>query len=240
MHDLKQANSPFIISMEMETIRVFHVEDYQIMRDGVKYLLSRDPAIKIVGDARNGEQMLSKLRTTDVDVLILDIYLDAMENPKEVNGFEICKVVKEKYPHLGILIHTVYDDTDKLARLIRLGALGFVSKKSGYEELIHAVKEVAAGRVFISASTAKKLKNLSSFLDGFEQHLRSSGELFSKREREVLNLLAQGKSSKHIASALRIAERTVETHRKNMIEKAQIKNTAELIAHAASLGLILK
>jgi two-component system nitrate/nitrite response regulator NarL len=170
----------------------------------------------------------------------LDIYLDAMENPKEMNGFEICEIVRQQHPSIRILAHSVYDDADKVARIIRAGALGYVSKKSGFEELTHAVKEVYAGRIYICNDTAHKLKNLNNFLEGIESNLRSKGELFSSREREVLNLLAQGKSSKDISVVLGITERTVETHRKNMIEKAQIKNTAELIAFAASLGLILK
>ena len=224
----------------MESIRVFHVEDYQIMRDGIRYLLGKDPMIRFVGEARSGEQMLNRLRSIDVDVLILDIYLDAMENPKEMNGFEICEIVRQQHPSIRILAHSVYDDADKVARIIRAGALGYVSKKSGFEELTHAVKEVYAGRIYICNDTAHKLKNLNNFLEGIESNLRSKGELFSSREREVLNLLAQGKSSKDISVVLGITERTVETHRKNMIEKAQIKNTAELIAFAASLGLILK
>jgi DNA-binding NarL/FixJ family response regulator len=224
----------------METIRVFHTEDYQIMRDGIRYLLGKDPHIKFVGEARSGEQMLSRLRSLDVDVLILDIYLDAMEKPKEMNGFEICEIVRQQYPNIRILAHSVYDDADKVARIIRAGAMGYVSKKSGFEELTHAVKEVFAGRIYICNDTAHKLKNLNNFLEGIESNLRSKGELFSAREREVLNLLAQGLSSKDISVVLGITERTVETHRKNMIAKAHIKNTAELIAYAASLGLILK
>jgi DNA-binding NarL/FixJ family response regulator len=193
-----------------------------------------------VGEARNAEQALTRLQSIDVDVLILDIYLDALENPKEMTGFELCEVVKAKYPSTRILAHTVYEDADKVARIIRAGASGYVSKKSGFEELTYAVKEVFAGRIYINYETARRLKNLNNFLDGIESNLRANDELFSAREREVLNLLAQGKSSKQISVLLGITERTVETHRKNMIEKGGINNTAELIAHAASLGLILK
>jgi DNA-binding NarL/FixJ family response regulator len=224
----------------MKEIKVFHVDDHEIMRDGVKILLSGDPSIKIVGEACSSEQMLNRIQSIEVDVIILDIFLNDDEHPMEVEGFKICQLVNEAFPTIRILAHTNYDDADKVARIIRLGALGFVSKKCGFEELIYAVKEVFARRVYICRNTADKLKNLDNFLTGVECNLRGKEELFSVREREVLNLLAQGRSSREISTMLQITERTVETHRKNMIDKARMKNTVELVAYAASLKLIHK
>ena len=132
------------------------------------------------------------------------------------------------------------DDADRVAAIINAGALGFVSKKSGFEELIAAIKAVFHGQKFICRETSGRLKNLNKFLLGIESNLRNKEEVFTTREREILYLLAQGKSSKEIADALFIAERTVESHRKNMIEKGQVKNTVELIAYASGLGLIKK
>lgn len=221
-------------------IRVFHVEDYKIMRDGVKHLLSQESDIEVVGSVRNGEEFLKELPIVDIDIVILDLYLDAMEDVKTLNGFQICRFIKEGYPDIKIVAHSVYDDADKVAAILKAGALGFVSKKSGFEELVHAVQIVSKGQKYICAETAGKLKNLNRFLMGIETTLRSKDELFSQREREVLELLSKGKSSKEIADILFITERTVESHRKNMIEKGQVKNTVELIAFAASLGLIRK
>lgn len=221
-------------------IKVFHVEDYKIMRDGIRYLLSQDPEIEVVGEAKNGDDLLAAVKTTEIDVLILDIYLDGMEDFKTFNGFQICRFIRAQYPDVKIVAHSVYDDADRVASILKAGASGFVSKKTGFEELIHAVKTVARGEKYICHETAGKLKNLNQFLSGLETNLRNKDELFSQREREVLDLLSNGKSSKEIASALFITERTVETHRKNMIEKANVKNTVELITYASSLGLVRK
>jgi DNA-binding NarL/FixJ family response regulator len=224
----------------MDKIRVFHLEDYQIMRDGVKRLLSDDPAIVIVGEGSSGEQMLRRIKSIEVDVLIMDIYLDRMQDVGEMNGFDLCKIVRSEYPNIKVLAHSAYEDADKIAKIMRAGAKGFVSKQSGFGELLHAVKVVASDNVYLCLDTAKKLKNLNNFLSGLEDHLVATDEVFSKREREVLELLADGKSSKEIGDALGITERTVETHRKNMIHKAQTKNTVELIAYAVSRGIVKK
>jgi DNA-binding NarL/FixJ family response regulator len=224
----------------MNTIKVFHVEDYKIMRDGIRHMLSLDRDIEVVGEAKKGEEFLQALETIDFDVLILDIYLDAMEDLNTLNGFQICRMLKENYPHIKVVAHSVYDDADRVALILKSGALGFVSKKSGFADLIQAIKTVYRGEKYICPETSGKLKNLNQFLEGLADTLRSKEELFSQREREVMELLARGESSKEIANRLFIAERTVESHRKNMIDKAQVKNTVELIAYASALGVIKK
>lgn len=221
-------------------IKVFHLEDYKIMRDGIRLLLSQDNEIEIVGEGRRGEDLFKVLDSITIDVLILDIYLDAMEDLNTTNGFEICHILTEKYPHIKIVAHSVYDDADRVAKILKAGAMGFVSKKSGFEDLIQAIKVVYSGRKFLCFETSGKLKNLNKFLAGIEDTLKSKDEIFSQREREVLDLLSKGMSSKEIADSLFITERTVESHRKNMIEKGNSKNTVELIAYASALGLLKK
>lgn len=221
-------------------IKVFHVEDYKIMRDGIRQLISLVDDIEVVGEGKNGEELLRALEKVSVDVLILDIYLDAMEDLKTLNGFQICHLLAEKYPHIKIIAHSVYDDADRVAGIIKAGAAGFVSKKAGFDELIEAIRTVYAGQKFICTETASRLKNINEFLSGLAPNLRNKAEIFSQREREVLHLLSEGKSSREIADALFITERTVESHRKNMLEKGDVKNTVELIAYAAAIGLIKK
>jgi DNA-binding NarL/FixJ family response regulator len=221
-------------------IRVFHVEDYKIMRDGVRYLLEQDERIKVVGDARNAAEFFERIKTIQADVAILDIYLDAMEQANAHTGIQLCQFLHEHYPAFKVIVHSTYDDADRVSAALASGACGFVSKRAGFEELATAVHEVYAGKRYICQETTKRLRNLNQFLLGIEDHLRDKSELFTPREREVLTLLAQGKSSKQIAEDLFITERTVESHRKNMVEKCQVKNTAELIAHASSLGIIKK
>jgi DNA-binding NarL/FixJ family response regulator len=223
-----------------QPIRVFHVEDYKIMRDGVSHLLGLDEEIEMVGGAKNGEEFLIALETISFSVLILDLFLDAMEDLKTMNGFQICRLMTKKHPKIAVVCHSVYDDADRVSEILKAGALGFVSKKSGYQELVLGVKSVYAGNKFICAETAARLKNLEAFLSGIDQNLKNWDETFSQREREVLDLLASGRSSRQIAESLFITERTVESHRKNMLAKAKVKNTVELISYAAALGLIRK
>jgi DNA-binding NarL/FixJ family response regulator len=103
------------------------------MRDGVRQLLSLDEEIEIVGGARNADDFQKALEVTEIDVLILDIYLDAMQDLDTLNGLQICRLVQEEYRHIKIVAHSVYDDADRVANIIKCGAFGFVSKKSGFE-----------------------------------------------------------------------------------------------------------
>lgn len=219
-------------------IKVFHLEDYTIIRDGIRFLLSQDKELDLVGEAYQGEQFLKLVNTIDIDILLLDIYLDSMEHLQTIDGFEICKRLQKVAPKIKVIAHSVYDDADRVATIFKAGAMGFVSKKAGYTELIHAIKIVHSGKKYICQETSKKLKNLNQFLAGLEDTLESTQEFFSKREKEVLALLASGSSSREIAKKLFITEKTVESHRKNLVQKAKVKNTVELITYASLRGLI--
>jgi DNA-binding NarL/FixJ family response regulator len=221
-----------------DSIKVFHLEDYKIMRDGIKFLLSQDSSIQVVGEARKGEELIELLPHTEIDILLLDIYLDSMEDTHTMDGFRICEYMQQNYPDIKVVAHSVYDDADRVARIMNAGAKGFVSKKAGYEELLAAIKTVYAGKKFISKDTSKKLKNLNEFLEGIVDTLRGEKNFFSQREKEVLELLAKGYSTKDMAKHLFITEKTVETHRKNMAKKANAKNTAELVAFASARGFL--
>lgn len=222
----------------LRKIKVFHLEDYKIMRDGVKHLLSQDPDIEIVGQAEQGDNLTDLLKDTAAEVLITDLYLDGMDDIKTQTAFEICKIVHKKFPEIKIVAHSIYDDADRIARIMQAGATGFVSKKAGYEELVNAVKSVYSGKKYICKETSKKLKNLTEFLEGIAGTLKSDADFFSGREKMVLQLLAKGNSSREIAKELFITEKTVETHRRNMAKKAKVKNTVELVAYASAKGLL--
>lgn len=221
-----------------DRIKVFHLEDYKIMRDGIRFLLSQDQDFVVVGEAQKGEDLIQQLPELEIDVLLLDIYLDGMEDTRTMDGFHICEYVHHNFPDIRIVAHSVYDDADRVARIMNAGAMGFVSKKAGYEELLQAIRAVHSGKKYICKETSKKLKNLNEFLEGIVDTLRGERDLFSQREKEVLELLAKGYSTKDIAKELFITEKTVETHRKNMAKKANVKNTAELVAFASARGFL--
>ncbi|WP_028788575.1 LuxR C-terminal-related transcriptional regulator [Terrimonas ferruginea] len=219
-------------------IKVFHLEDYKIMRDGIKFLLSQDPQITVIGEARNGDELIEMLPHLDVDILLLDLYLDGLEDVRSMDGFAISEYIQKNFPDIKIVAHSVYNDADRVARIMNSGAMAFVSKKAGYEELVQAIKLVHGGKKYICTETSKKLKNINEFLDGIVDTLRGEKDFFSQREKEVLELLGRGYSTKDIAKALFITEKTVETHRKNMVDKAKVKNTAELVAFASARGFL--
>jgi DNA-binding NarL/FixJ family response regulator len=221
-----------------ERIKVFHLEDYKIMRDGIKFLLSQDSEIAVVGEARKGEELMDLLPQLDVDILLLDIYLDGMEDSRSMDGFTVCEMVQQHFPEIKVIAHSVYADADRVAKIMNAGAMGFVSKKAGYEELVMAIKMVHKDKKYICKETSKKLKNINDFLEGIVDTLRGEKDFFSPREKEVLELLGTGYSTKNIAKELFITEKTVETHRKNMVEKAKVKNTAELVAFASARGFL--
>jgi len=117
-------------------IKVFHLEDYKIMRDGIKFLLSQDPQITVVGEARNGDELIEMLPHLDVDILLLDLYLDGLEDVRSMDGFAISEYIQKNFPDIKIVAHSVYNDADRVARIMNSGAMAFVSKKAGYEELV--------------------------------------------------------------------------------------------------------
>ena len=225
----------------MTKIRVFHVEDYTVLRDGIKQLLSLDPDIEMVGEAKNGADFFVALESLDIDVLILDLYLEDIEDLTTFNGFQICRIVQKKNPHIKIIAHSVFDDAEHVSAIIQSGALGYVSKKSGFEELIRAIKTVYIGARYICSETAGKMTGVKESLLGMEHQLHGNvGGVFSSKELQVLELLCQGKTPTEIAVTLVMTERIVESHRRSMLEKGKVKNTVELMAYASSLGVIKK
>lgn len=219
-------------------IYIYNLEDYKIIRDGIKYLITQEPGFRWVGDSNDAQQLFDTLSQQRVDVVILDIYLDAMQNIKVLDGFDVCRYVIDNYPHTRILAHSMYDDSDKVMKMMHAGASGFVSKRSGYEYLVEGVRAINAGGVYICREAAKNFKNVPEYISGRSNELKPKNDFFSRREKEVLELMAKGYSSKDIAKELFITEKTVESHRRNMVHKAKVRNTMELISLAINRGVI--
>lgn len=219
-------------------IFIYNLEDYKIIRDGIRFLISQEPGFKWVGDSSDPQHLFHTLSNQRVDVLILDIYLNGMQDVKIIDGFEICRYISLKYPHTKVVAHSMYDDSDKVSKIMHAGASGFVSKRSGYEYLLEAVRVVNDGGLYICKEAAANFKNAHDFVTGRSQELKAKSEFFSRREKEVLELMAKGYSSKDIARELYITEKTVESHRRNMVQKAKVRNTMELISLAINRGII--
>jgi DNA-binding NarL/FixJ family response regulator len=216
-----------------DKVRIAYIEDHRIVKEGVTYLLSQYPNIEVVNSEIDNGRVEEFISTNRPDVLILDLQLYAGKERKHMNGFEICSIVSAAYPNVRLIAHTMYDNVESVNKFFSSGGMGFVSKRSGHTELVEAIEQVHFhNKRFVCSEIVKKAKNVSAFLHNEEEQLKAINELFTKTEKTVLEKIAKGYSTKQIAQQLEVSEKTVETHRKHLFDKAGVKNVAELIAFA--------
>lgn len=211
-------------------INVFLAEDHLILRDGIKSLLKDYEDVCVVGEANNGNEVMAALQHTQVDVLIMDL------NMPEMDGIQTTEAVREKYKDVKVMVLSMLDNDKYVAKSFQAGALGYVLKTAGKDELIHAIRNVAKGSPYISHSIALTIiKKLDHVSVGQAEPIDLD---LSSREVEILNLIAEGYTNTEIAEKTFTSKRTVETHRKNLIEKTGAKNTASLIKFAIVNGIL--
>lgn len=212
----------------MAKIRIVLADDHALIREGFKKLLieRENPFVELVGEAENGKELLEIVAKTPPDLVLTDIKMPLL------SGLDALKEIKEKNPEIKVVILTMHEESEYIKRAISSGADGYLSKNIEQQELERAIKTVFNGAKYFSASVnAILLTQLS------EQHVIEQTDI-SPRENEVLQLVAQGLSTKQIAAQLDISNRTVETHRINLLKKLKANNTAELIKKSAQLKMI--
>jgi DNA-binding NarL/FixJ family response regulator len=217
-----------------EKLKVAYIEDHKSVKEGINYLLSKHPEIEIVEDEfefANVDHFISKHH---ISIFILDLQLSG-----DLNGYEICRIITQKHPEIRIIAHSMYDQIDSVNAIFNKGAMGFVSKKSGYSELINAIEHVSAGKKYICTEIEKKSKNAKNFLKNTDEVLKAIEEPFTKAEKQILEKIAKGFSTKEIAQQFEVSEKTIETHRKHLFVKANVKNAAELIAFTYSRRILM-
>lgn len=213
-------------------IKVILVDDHKIIRDGIRSLLKEGSDIKVVGEASNGQELIDMLLTTPTDVILMDLNMPVMD------GFEGTAYVTEHYPDIKILVLSMLDHENYISKVLDAGALGYALKNTGKEELVYAIKSVAAGNHFICTEIALNLlKRMQQTGKSETTNGRQPGDL-SKREIQVLQLIAEGFTNAEIADKLFTSKRTIESHRQHLIEKTQAKNTAALVKYALEKGII--
>jgi DNA-binding NarL/FixJ family response regulator len=197
-------------------IKVFIYDDNDARRDSLKALMDLSPELAFAGEAPDCRQVMADMQTTFPDVVLMDI------NMPEVNGIEGLKEIKKKFPHIKVLMQTVFDDTEKVFECIRNGASGYILKKDSPQRILQAIQEVYEGGAVMNPGIALKV------LDYFKPQKKTNP--LTERETQVLELLAEGLSYKMVADKLFLSFNTVNTHTKHIYEKLHVSSIGEAIA----------
>ncbi len=212
----------------MKPIRILLADDHAILRRGLRALLEREPGIEVLGEAADGRETVEAVQRLSPDVVVLDI---AMPN---LNGIEATRQIAAK---TAVIILSMHSDESYVLRALRAGARGYLIKDTVETELIRAIEAVAAGKAYFSPEVSRLL--VEDYVTGMrERGFDDSFELLTAREREVLQLLAEGKTVKDIARTLNLSTYTVDTHKSNLMQKLGLHNMAELILYAVRKGII--
>ena len=213
----------------VEPIRVLIADDHTIVRSGVRLLLDAEPEFKVVGEARDGSEAVQMVEALHPNVVLMDITMAGMD------GMEATHRIKARWPEVNILVLTMHRTDEYFFEMLKAGASGYVLKGANPSELIQAVHVVGRGEVYLYPTMASHL--VHDFLEKVKEGPENNLSL-SPREKEILNLLAEGYSSKEIADKLVISQSTVHTHRGNLMSKLGLSSRRELIQYARDHGLI--
>jgi two-component system response regulator NreC len=215
----------------MKQIRILLADDHTVMRRGLRLLLESQPGFSITDEAADGRQAVDKAVATKPDVVVMDIAMP------QLSGTDAAQKIKESLPGTAVVILSMHSDEGYVLRALKAGAKGYILKDSAEGDLIQAIRAVAEGKAFFSPEISRML------VEDYVREIRNRGledsyELLTVREREILHMLAEGKSNKDIATLLNLSLFTVETHRRNLQEKLNLHSVAELILYAVRKGLI--
>jgi two-component system response regulator NreC len=217
--------------MNVQQIRILLADDHNVMRKGLKLLLESQPEFTVVAEAADGRQAVEQADATSPDVAVLDI---AMPN---LNGIEAAQRIVSQQPNTSIIILSMHSDEGYVLRALKAGAKGYLLKDSAEGDLIEAIMTVHKGKTFFSREIGKMLVE-DYIRDVRTRGIEDSYELLTSREREILQLLAEGKANKEIAAALNLSAHTVETHRRNLQDKLNLHSLAELFLYAVRKRII--
>jgi len=212
-------------------VRLLIADDHRIMLDGIVSLLQSEKDITVAGIAANGYEVLELVNKHEFDVCLLDINMPGLD------GMETTKLLREKKPGLKIIILTTYNDKEIITEMLEYGVSGYLLKNSSKQELTEAIRKVASGGLYFSDEVH------AAIIKNYRQHLKEKNRdaeviTLTNREKEILQLLALEYTNEKIAEALTISYRTVETHRKNIMQKTKSHNLAGLLKFAYSKNLI--
>jgi two-component system response regulator NreC len=215
----------------MKRIRILIADDHGIVRKGLRLQLQQNNGFEVVGEATDGREAVRMAEELVPDIIIMDI---AMPN---LNGIQATSQVIKKNPQVGVIILSMHSDETYLTRTLAAGAKGFLLKESADKDLDNAVRSVAQGKPFFSPAIANTL--LEDYMRQLQQRgLEDTYDLLTDREKEILQLLAEGKPNKEIAGMLYLSINTVETHRTRLMQKLDLHNSAEIVLYAVRKRII--
>lgn len=215
----------------MSAVRILLGDDHTVVRQGLRKILEEQPEWQVIAQASDGRQAVQQTLALLPDVAVLDIAMPLL------NGIEATRQIVRRAPAVHVLILSMHAEEAYVTQAVQAGAKGYLLKDSADSDLVRGIAAVAAGTSFFSPAAAKVL------LDDYLRHLSQKGivnryDALSEREREVLQLIAEGRSSKEVAEVLSISPATVETHRTHILQKLDVHNTAELVLYAVRRGVI--
>ncbi|HVS18101.1 MAG TPA: response regulator transcription factor [Planctomycetota bacterium] len=210
-------------------IRVLLVDDHAILREGLGALLNEQSDIEIVGEASDGRTAIDMVRTLAPDVVVMDVGMP------DLNGIDATKRIRSEHPRARVIALSTHTDERYVQHMLEAGACGYVLKIAAYDELLRAVRAASQGRTYLSSESAGGVVDRALHGGGVTD--ATTGVKLGTREREVLQLVAEGKTSAEAAKAMHISIKTVETHRRNIVLKLDLHGTAELTKYAIREGL---
>ena len=210
----------------IDTVKILVADDHDIMRRGLKQLLTSRAGWEVCGEAKTGREAVALTEQLKPDIVVMDISMP------ELNGLEAARRIHKSFPKIGILILTLHFSDQLVRDIVEAGARAYITKSDADRDLVSAVEALANHRTFFTSRAAEMLLNGFSNQNSVpnpEAHLRNR---LTSREREIVQLLAEGKSSKEVASSLNISVKTAETHRANIMRKLQLHTVSELVRYA--------
>ncbi|MCU1274441.1 MAG: two component transcriptional regulator, LuxR family [Bryobacterales bacterium] len=215
----------------MKVIRILLADDHTVVRKGLILLLESHPGFKVIAEASNGREAVALAEAHTPDVVVLDVAMPTL------NGIEAARQISSKLPQTAIVFLSMHSDEGYLLKALKSGAKAYLLKDSAEYDLINAIKAVSEGKAFFSPAISKML--VEDYMRQMrEREVEDSYELLTTREREILQLFAEGKAPKEVASMLNLSLYTVETHRSNIFQKLNLHSGAELILYAVRKGVI--
>lgn len=214
----------------MANIKILLADDHKIVRDGIKLMLEPQAGIDVVDEAQNGKEVLKKLKEHVVDIVVMDI------NMPEMDGITATRKVKEEFPDVKVLALTMSNDDLHIRQMIQAGASGYIMKSAGRKELKEAIDSIMEGKHYFSDEATQSI--MLDLVKGKGKSTDPDPIHITDREKEVLELIVQEHTNQEIAEKLYISSRTVDAHRRNLLQKTGARNTAGLVKYAFQHNLI--